>query len=163
MRKIGKAVVTVALLSLLAGLFGCNKASKYTVDDIRSVSISCGHMVYSHSYSFYLRKDENKWLLDAEFATDTEHPRVEYEECPVTEEDVKELLNIVREQEVIEKLRHYKKPKIKVQVLDETTYYTSILFADKERLDAATLVSKDIEVYFYRLAEKYTDTISENK
>ena len=102
MRKIEKAVVAVALLSVLCGLLGCGKAPNYTVEDIRSVSISCGHMDYSHSYAFSLRKAESGWLRDADYAADTEHPHTEYEACPVAEEDVQELLHIVREQEVIE-------------------------------------------------------------
>lgn len=161
MRKIGKAVTVVALLSALCGLFGCDKTPEYTVEDIRSVSISCGHMDYSHSYAFYLRKEENGWLLDAEFATDTEQSRVEYEACPVAQEDVRALLNIVQEQDVIGKLRRYKKPKIGVQVLDETTYYTSLLFADGESIGAASHVDSALESGFYRLAEKYADTIPE--
>ena len=131
-KKFGKVVMMMALLPLLASLPGCNKPPEHTVEDIRSVSVSCGHMDYSHSYSFYLRKTENGWLLDAEFATDTEHPRVGYEECPVTEGDVKKLLTIVQEQNLTEQLRRYKKPIIKVQVLDETTYYSSISFTDGE-------------------------------
>lgn len=151
----------MALLSVLCSLFGCGKAPAYTADDIRSVSISCGHMDYSHSYSFYLRKDESGWLLDAEFATDTENPRVEYEECPVEEEDVKELLDIVVEQDLIERLWRCKKSKVKVQILDETTYYSSIGFTDGESLGAAILISKDMEARLYRLAGKYAGTVSE--
>ena len=161
MRKIEKAVVAVALLSVLCGLLGCGKAPNYTVEDIRSVSISCGHMDYSHSYAFSLRKAESGWLLDADYAADTEHPHTEYEACPVAEEDVRELLHIVREQEVIEKLRQYKKPMCKVQVLDETTYYSSVLFADGAQMAAGTCVSGDLESCFYRLAEKYAPTVPE--
>ena len=157
-KKFGK-VVMMALLPLLASLPGCNKPPEHTVEDIRSVSVSCGHMDYSHSYSFYLRKTENGWLLDAEFATDTEHPRVGYEECPVTEGDVKKLLTIVQEQNLTEQLRRYKKPIIKVQVLDETTYYSSISFTDGEILGAPIQAGNDITDCFYRLAEKYTGTM----
>ena len=161
MRKIEKAVVAVALLSVLCGLLGCGKAPNYTVEDIRSVSISCGHMDYSHSYTFSLRKAERGWLLDADYAAGTADPHPEYEACPVAEEDVRELLHIVREQEVIEKLRRYKKPMCKVQVLDETTYDTSVLFADGAQMAAGTCVSGDLESCFYRLAEKYAPTVPE--
>lgn len=151
----------MAFLSVLCCLFGCSKAPEYTVDEIKSVSVSCGHMDYSHSYSFYLRKAENGWLLDADYATDTEQSRTEYEACPVAEEDAKELLDTVREQDVIGKLRRYKKPRIKVQVADETTYYTSVLFTDGEQVAAATHISDDLVTCFYRLAEKYANTAPE--
>lgn len=155
MRKMGKAVVSVALLSALGGLFGCQKTPEYSVNDIRSVSVSCGHMDYSHSYSFYLRKSENNWLLDAEYAADAEQPRIEYEERTVAEKDANELLSVVQEQDVIGKLQRYKKPRLNVQVADETSYYTAILLADGEQLGAATNVSDDLVTGFYRLAGKY--------
>ena len=155
MRKIGRVVAVMALLSALCTLFGCSKVPEYTSEDIRSVSVSCGHMDYSHSYSFYLRKADGGWLLDADYATDTEQPHTEFEACSVTEEDAKELLSIVQEQDVIGKLRRYKKPKIKVQVADETTYYTSVLFTDGEQLGAATYISDELVNGFCRLTEKY--------
>lgn len=137
------------------------RVSKYMLGDIKSVSISCGCMNYFYSYSFYLRKVKEVWLLDVEFATDVEQPRVEYEECPVEEEDVEALLEVVQKHDVIEKLRSYKTPKIKVHVLDETTYYTLLCFTNEEKLGAATLISKDLEECFYRLAKKYSSKISE--
>lgn len=134
------------------------RESECPVDDIRSVSVSCGHMDFSCSYSFCLRKGESGWLLDAEFAPDTEGPRVEYEGCPVAERDAQELLDIVREQKITEKLRRYKKPKLKIFILDETTYYTAILLADGARHGAAIFIGAEAETCFYRLAEKYSGT-----
>lgn len=144
------------ILSFLGGLIGCRRVPEYSADDIRSLSISCGHMDYSHSYSYYLRKGENGWLLDAEYSRDTESPRVKYEECAVAAEDVKELLDIVEKQEIVKKLRHCKKSRSKIVALDDTSYYTSILFGDGEQLGAAKLISRDMEEAFCRLAEKYS-------
>lgn len=158
-----KILSVTAILSVICCIFGCGKIPEYTVDDIRSVSISCGHMDYSHSYSFYIRKAENEWLFDADFALNTEESRVEFENCPVTNEDVKELLDIVRDREVIKKLYRSKKAKAKIKIADETNYYTSVLFSDGEQLGAPTRISQDIESYFYRLGEKYTDVMSETK
>lgn len=155
MRKMGKAVVFVALLSVFGGLFGCQKTHEYTIDDIRSVSVTCGHMDYSHSYSFYLRKSGHNWLLDAEYAVDTERPRIEYEERPVTEKDAKKLLSVVQEQDVIGKIQRCKKPRLNVQIADETSYYTAILLADGEQLGAPVHISDDMVTVFYNLAGKY--------
>lgn len=163
MITVKKALFAAAVLPLLCSLSGCSKPNTYTEDDIRSVSISCSHMDYSHSFAFYLRKEGDLWLLDADFAVDTENPRTVYEACPIAAEDAKELLNIVTEQEVPEKLRRYKKPKMKVQVLDETVCYTSILFNDGETLGAPKLLSEDLQACFYRLAEKYSGTKTETE
>ena len=155
MRKIGRAVAIVALLPVLCGLLGCSKAPEYTAQDIRSVSLSCGHMDYSHSYSFYLRKSDGGWLLDAEYAVDSQQPRTEYEACPVSEEDARALLHIVQEQDVIDQLRRYRKKASRVQVMDETTYCTAVLLSDGEQLMAPKRISQDLETGFRRLAEKY--------
>ena len=160
-RKGAKILSVTAILSVICCIFGCGRLPEYTVDDIQSVSISCGHMDYSHSYSFCIRKAENEWLFDADFALNTEDPRVEFENRPVADEDVTELLAIVCDREVIKKLSRRKKAKTKLKIADETNYYTSVLFSDGEQAGAPTLISQDIETYFYRLGEKYTDMMSE--
>lgn len=160
MRKILGVVTALSFLSVLCGLFGCGSAPKYSAEDITAISITCGHMDYSHSYSFYLRSEDlqtdgQNWLLDADFAVDSESPHTEYERCSVAAADVRELLNIVREQELIEKLRRWKEPKLKLSVSDETTFYSSILFADGTQLGAPISLSDDVTEYFYRIAKKY--------
>lgn len=160
MIKIGKALSAAVLLPLICGMFGCGKAQEYNIDDIISVSVSCGHMDYSYSYSFYIRKVENEWLLDADFATDTESPHTVYECRTVTNEDAEGLLNTVREQNLTEKLKKYKEPKTKYVALDEAAKYTSILFSDGERIGAAT-VNNELHDCFLRMGKKYADTAFE--
>lgn len=153
----------MSVLSAIAGIFACNKVPKYTADDIRSFSISCNHMDFSFAYSFYIKKSEDGWLFSAECFTDGKSHHTEFENRPVTNDDVEELLTIIREKDVIDSLRSYKKPKLKFHVLDETTYYSSVSFADGKSIGAATVVSSnEIESYFYRLAEKYSDTKEES-
>lgn len=159
MSRSGKAVMAVVVLSVFCGLFGCGKAPACTARDIQSVSISCGHMDHSFSYAFYLRQGENGWLLDADFAADIGQPHTEYEACPIAEEDASELLDIVVEQDVAGKLRRYKKPRLTAGALDETTYYTSILFAEGEQLGAAIRANQDLEDCFYRIAAQYAPTV----
>lgn len=157
MKIFKKAVAAVAIFSVLCGLLGCKKLPEYTVADIKSVSVSCGHMDYSHSYAFYLRKEENRWLLDAEFAKDSESPRIQYEAHFISDADANEILKTVGEQNVIEKLASFKEPKLKVSVSDETVYYTMLGFRNGENLGAKTLASKELTACFCRIAEKYCD------
>ncbi|MGN1457522.1 MAG: hypothetical protein ACI4XP_06165 [Acutalibacteraceae bacterium] len=153
----------MAILSAIAGIFGCNKEPEYTVGDIQSFSISCNHMDFSFAYSFYIKKSEGGWLFSTECFTDGKSQHTEFENCPVTNEEVEELLTIIREKDVIDSLRRYKEPKLKFHALDETTYYSSVSFADGKSIGAATVVSgNEIESYFYRLAEKYADTKAES-
>lgn len=153
----------MSILSAIVGIFGCNKAPEHTADDIRSFSISCNHMDFSFSYFFDIKKSEDGWLFSAECFTDGKSQHTESENCPVTNEEVEELLNIIHEKDVIDSLRRYKEPKVKFHVLDETTYHSTIGFADGKSIGAATVVSgNEIESYFYRLAEKYADTKAES-
>lgn len=145
----------MVIISLMAGLFGCKETPEYTIDDIQAISISCGHSNDSCAYSFQLREADIGWLFSAECFTDREYQRVELEDCPVTAEEANELLRIIREQDVISAVREYKEPKEEWFALDETTYDTSIRFTDGKSIRAATLVNKDIELFFYCLAGKY--------
>ena len=152
-------------LPVFRGLFGGGKSSGYTTGDIRSISVSCGHMDYSCSYSFYLRKTETGWLLDADYAAGTGQPHTEYGMRPVAEEDAAGLLLIVQEQQVIETLRRYKKPRFKLParkllVMDETVCVTSILFADGKQMAAPVRIGEALESGFYCLAGKYAPAVT---
>lgn len=162
MKKAAKLLLAMMILPVVCCIFGCDRAPEYTADDIRSVSISCGHMDYSHSYSFYIRKAENEWLFDADFALSTEVPHTEFENCPVETEDVKALLDMACDREAIKKLYRSKKTNTGIYVSDETAYYTSVLFSDGKQLGAPVRISQDIEAYFYRLGEKYTAVAPQN-
>ena len=157
MNKLKKAVIVTFLLTSLCGLFGCKKPPEYTVNDIKTAAVSCSHMDFSMTYSFYLHREENVWLLDAEYATDTEQPRTEYANHCVSDEDVKELFKIIEAQETIKNLRRYKKPKLNITVADETSYYTLLGFTDGEKLGAPIPADNNTEECFRRLAEKYAD------
>ena len=144
------------IAAIRAGLPGGHKQPVHTGEEIQSVSVSCGHMDYCYGYSFQLKKTENGWLLDAECFTDAEQPRVELQDCPVTGAEAEELLRLIREEQILNKLRRYRKPVHRFHVLDETTYYASISFSDGASVGAPELASKELEAFFYRCAGKYS-------
>lgn len=160
-QKIGKAVTVAVLLTFLCGVFGCGKTLSYTPEELVSISATCGHMDYSFSYSFFLRKEGDDWFFDADFATDSEHPHTVFEARPVSDEDVKELLSPTVWRELSEKMSRRERPNTKIRISDETSYYTSIRFSDGKTYGRASSVSRELEANFYRLAEKYADKISE--
>ena len=148
----------MTVLSLLIGMFGCGKTQKYSENDIVSVSAACGNMDYSHAYSFYVIKKGESWLFSSSCAVDTENPRIEFEDCPVLREDVEKLLRIIEDQGDIQSLKGYKKPLLNVQILDETTYTSSIAFSDGENVSAPKSLSNEAIEYFYKMAKKYNGT-----
>lgn len=143
------------LMSFVLGLFKRKKSPDYTADDVRSASLSCGHMDYSFCYSFFLRKKDNIWLLDADYAENTEAARTEYEDRKTDDTDVEKLLCIIRDNDLIKKMQLYRKPKKRIVIQDETTYTTGLCFTDGKTLCVPTLISKDFETEFRHLAEKY--------
>ena len=107
-----------AIRSAIARLPERHKQPAYTAEDIQSVSVSCGHMDYCYCYSFQLNKTEDGWLLDAECFMDAQQSRVELQDCPVTGAEAEELLRLIREEQILDKLRRYRKPVHRFHVLD---------------------------------------------
>lgn len=149
-----KAVTLVALFSLFFGLVGCGEKTEYS-GEIVSVSTSCGHMDFSCSYSFYVVKKGERWLLSADCATDSESERIQLEDCPILEEDAKKLLSVLEASGEVSSLKGYREPKLKIFVSDETTYSSAVGFSNGETLFAKTKMSDEIVDYFYRLSKKY--------
>lgn len=150
----------MSVLSLICGLFGCQKASKpakHELSEIKSVSISCGHMDRSYGYSFQIYKEENGWLLNAECFTHNYETETVLEKCELSGEDAKALLEILERNESIAYAENYSKPKKRsVRIADETTYGFCLTFSDGN-FYATYDRQSDLEEFFYRLAEKYRD------
>ena len=71
-KALRKAVAVTGLLAVFAGLFGCNKTPKsaqHELSEISGVSLSCGHMDRSYSYCFWIHREQDKWLFNAEYFT----------------------------------------------------------------------------------------------
>ena len=145
----------MAALSLFCGLFGCKKKTEYAAEDIVSVSTSCGHMDYSHAYSFYIVKKGEQWLFSADCSENTESDRIQLEDCLVTNKEAKKLISLVEAQNEAQILKSYKEPRLRAFVLDETQYYSMICFSNGETLTAKRKMSDETVEFFYRLSKKY--------
>lgn len=152
----------MAAISLICGLFGCQKApqpAKHELSEITAVSISCGNMDRSHSYSFWAHKEDNGWLLDAECFTHTFETETKLENRELSGEDAEELLEILEQNESIAYAENYKEPKkFSAEVADETSYCFCLNFSDGNQYVTYDR-QKDLETFFYRLAEKYDEAI----
>ena len=141
------------MLSLLCGLFGCGKA-RHKISDITSVSLSCGHMTASFGYSFWMRKDGDVWLLDAECHTHDGTEKTVFKNHEVGGTEINSLLRIIVKNDLTAYAENYKKPKDSlIQVMDETAYIFVLGFSDKSRFVTNDRVG-ELEEYFYRLAEQ---------
>ena len=165
--KILRRTVTIlGLAAILVGLFGCNKAPKparHSISEISSVSISCGHMDRSYGYCFWLRREEDVWLFDAECFIHDHEDEAMFEGREVKSEDVDVMLKIIEQNDSITYAENYKPPKkLPFEVMDETTYSFCLTFSDGSRYLTSDSQA-ELENFFYRLAEKYGNTETENK
>lgn len=155
----------MTVISLIGGLFGCQKApraAQHTLSQVTAVSISCGHMDRRYGYSFWARRGENGWLLDGECFTQGFETETVLKDCMLDSEETEDLLEILKCNESIAYVENYKEPKtLAFQVADGETYGFCLCFSDGSQYAASTKQA-DLEKFFYRLAEKYAQTISKS-
>lgn len=144
----------MAIISMLAGFFGCKSGNEYAVADIESLSISCGHMDLRKSYSFGISLKDGAWILYADcFASDGE-TQIKLE-TPVKSEEAEKLLSEAEKSGFIASLQKYKKPVFKPEIADETVYSSRIALSDGNEISVPIPAGRDIENIFYALAEEY--------
>ncbi len=82
---------------------------------------------------------------------------VEVDDQPITAEEAEEFRRIAEEENLIEKIRKYRRPLLSklFHISDEVMNSTCIRFADGGKYDAETNVGNAMTGFFYRLAEKY--------
>ncbi len=146
----------MGILAALAGLFGCSKSPKpaqYTISEISAVSIACAHMDYSYGYYFQIHREQEKWLFDARCFVDDHHKEVAFENRDVSNEDMETLFELLERNDSIAYAENYKKPKkLTLEVMDETTYSFCLTFSDGRQYMTCDW-QKELEEFFYRLAE----------
>lgn len=148
-------MTVLAIVSVLAGLFGCKGKPEYTVADIESLSISCGHMDLRKSYSFGASQKDGDWILYAEcFAADGE-TQIKLE-TPIKSEEAEKLLSEAEKSGFIASVQKYKSSVFKPRVADETVYSSRITLSDGNEISAPIPASRELENIFYALAEEYT-------
>lgn len=151
----GKGGAVMRLVAMLAGLFGCRKEPKpasHTIEEISAVSISCSHMDHSYGYSFWLRREENRWLFDASCFTHDYEEETVFENREADAGNIAALLGILDQRDSIAYAENYKKPRRSpFFVLDETTYVFCLTFSDGSRYVTYD-PQNELEEFFYRLA-----------
>lgn len=156
-----KAVAAVGILAVLSGLFGCNKEPKpaqHAMSEISAVSIACGHMDYSYGYYFWIHREQDKWLFDTRCFTHDHEVETEFENREVSSDDMDALFEILKRNDSITYAENYKKPiDSPFETMDKTTYNFCLNFSDGSQYTTCEW-QKELEEFFYRLAEKTDNT-----
>ncbi|MGN1126262.1 MAG: hypothetical protein ACI4RI_02370 [Ruminococcus sp.] len=153
----------MSILSATMSLFGCNKNPVKPDRELTSVSISQNHMDRTYCYSFWVRKENDSYLFDAEciLADDdnNEYSEVNFTDKEISQEEFEKFTRIDEKYDFISLKRPKKEKKFKFFALDETTTYFTVKYGD----DAFSLYPNgdgysEVSESFFALAEKYNKT-----
>lgn len=146
----------MGILAILIDLFGCSKKPKpaqHALSDLSTVSIACCHMDRSYGYSFWIHREQDNWLFDADCFTQEHQEETILKGREVSDEDADVLFEILERNDSIVYAENYRKPKkLPYVILDETTYSFTLTFSDGSSYLTRDY-QKELEEFFYRLAE----------
>lgn len=122
--------------------------------EVTAVSIHRNCMDYSSSCSFCLEKNEGVWLFSFDAEIDRSGGHTEAENQRIEEDAAEEILRIVKERQLVTRVKQYEMPPDDdIFALDETTYWTSFEFADGSSIDAPIDAGAEVIDAFYSLAK----------
>ena len=122
--------------------------------EVTAVSIHRNCMDYSSSCSFCLEKNEGVWLFSFDAEIDRSGGHTEAENQRIEEDAAEEILCIVKERQLVTRVKQYEvPPDDDIFALDETTYWTSFEFADGSSIDAPIDAGAELIDAFYSLAK----------
>lgn len=152
----------MSFLPVFISLFGCGKAPAKPEGTLNSISISQNHMDRTYCYNFWVRKENNTYLLDANCIL-TDYDNDEYSEVNFTDKEIskKEFESFTKLDEKYDFLSLIKPKKEKKSIffaLDETVSYFTVKYGD----DTFSLYTNgdcysEICACFFALAEKYNN------
>lgn len=143
--------------------FNSVKKVERVIDNLTGVYISCNHMCYTYCYGFSVNK-EDRWLFSADcsISNEDDFQRVNINCCQIEDIDIEKLFKILKKKDnkgktLLEFVSSYKSPKRPkfIMVCDETTYGYGFSYIDCTNDSIKECPDKEIEKFFYKLAEKY--------
>ncbi|MGN1139163.1 MAG: hypothetical protein ACI4RM_06920 [Ruminococcus sp.] len=163
MRKfIKRGLIFMSFLPVIMSLFGCGKAPAKPEGELNSISISQNHMDRTYCYSFWVRKEKDTYLLDANCIL-ADYDNDKYSEVNFTDKEIskKEFESFTQLDEKYDFLSLIKPEKAKKSIffaLDETVSYFTVKYGD----DTFSLYTNgdcysEVCSCFFALAEKYNN------
>ncbi len=158
-------MIAVGVLSMLSGFFGCVGRKGCSLADsrfetaeseiLKSVCITSNTMDYSGNYMFSIDKAESTWFLSCDAVIDDNRICIGENVLQIGEDDAEQILAVVRERKLVERVAQYEKPDDRTFALDEATCGISFEFADGRRIYAPIDLGGELTDAFRRLVRKY--------
>ncbi len=158
MKRMVYMVISVAGL-ILAVLISVGCSHNTDNDEqlqINGISLSQYHMNYGENYSFFIRKEDDKVVFDAEVRFYDEPYEIILEGCQVDEKYYDELISLEKEYGISDYVNSYKKKTLPFEALDKTENITTVYYMDGSDKSADSGEYKDaLYEYFVHIAKIY--------
>ena len=113
---LSKLIMLITFAASLFSLFGCQKPTAKSLDELSRLSYSARRTDNDRSFSFSLRKSGSEWLLSAELDGGAVEGR---------KIDADEILAVVKSEKLIDKVLAYRAPDDGFEALDADEYTLS--------------------------------------
>lgn len=160
MKRMAYIIIAVAAIAISGVIMaGCtvNQPKDNKSKSVSGVSLSQQHMNFNYYYSFYIRRDDDKILFDADVRFDEEPYEIVLEGCEIEKSDFNNVLSIIEKYGVEKYVSRYKKKNLPFNAADKTTKTTTLYFTDGSDKSADTSADYEQELYdfFKNLALNY--------
>ena len=146
----------MSVFLVVSGLFGCRSSQKHTVDDIISFHTFYYGMASNPVYAFALRKQEENWLFSASCCLKSREDYYNsFSSFPIPAEEAEKLLEMLREEGEIERLRKCRNPIRIFHASDAPARSSGMVFADGSGVEKETSFSDTVQEYLYTLADTH--------
>lgn len=121
---------------------------------IRSLSISGSYPCFTDCYHYSIDESESGWLFSfwCSFGIDEQ---VEKEDCPITGEEAAAILQVVRKDGLLRRVKAYENLQNDLFLYDAPEYHTTFGFTDGNTIDAPVNPCSEVVGAFRQLAAQY--------
>lgn len=136
----------------LAEQYG-REAAQAEMASVRALTVSCSHSYINGSFQFSINRETTGWLFSCRCYLDLDE-QVQKDNCPITDEQAAEILQVAWEEGLLHRVRAYQKTTDGLFAYDAPEYSTFFAFTDGSSAGAPIDPRAEVRSAFYNLAEQ---------
>ncbi len=129
------------------------EAAQAEMAAVRALSVSCSHSYINGSFQFSINRETTGWVFSCRCYLDVDE-QVQKDNCPITDEQAAEILQVAWEEGLLHRVRTYQKPTDGLFAHDAPEYSTFFAFTDGSSAGAPIDPRAEVRSAFYHLAEQ---------